>query len=319
MLSPLLANCVADAGSSSDGTEAAHCLSGRLRWASHRKFVHQLEARPTGQMTRDWSGHTHGLGAPTLRGPVCHGFRVDGPLGQAPVPMGDPRSYLGGVIRAQLRHEGLGGLRPMFGGVRARLQCPQDALPPGKTPRIQTASELASITPQHSPILAARVLVVGIESPALFFCAGAHLPILVPFSSCCTEIAGQKRNIVNVLPSSLDFAGPVRKSPHQSLPPISPPGLPTAEPYLLDFAGARWIVQKLPTPRLWSSALLDTPFTALVQHPRLGRVHSVPTYRTVPARSSYRESRRGLSRRHVSPVAVTWPSPTPSLGAERGQ
>lgn len=93
-----------------------------------------------------------------------------------------------------------------------------------------------------------------------------------------TEIAGQKRNIVNVLPSSLDFAGPVRKSPHQSLPPISPRGLPKAEQYLLGFAGARWIVQKLPNPRLWSSALLDTPFTALVQHPRLCRVHSVPTY-----------------------------------------
>lgn len=30
-------------------------------------------------MTRDWSGNTHGLGAPTLRGPVCHGFRVDVP------------------------------------------------------------------------------------------------------------------------------------------------------------------------------------------------------------------------------------------------
>lgn len=320
MLSPLLANCGADAGSSSDGTGAAHCLSGGRRWAGHRKLVHQLEARLTGQMTRDCSGNTHGVGAPNYAVRCVTASVLMVPSAKPLFRWGTHALILEALsVRSYVMGVWVGCGQCLAGVMPARLQCPHDALQPATTLRTQTASELASITPQYPPIPAARVLVVGTESPALFSCAGAHPPILVPFSSCCTEIAGQKRNIVNVLPSSLGSAGPVRKSPHQSLPPISPPGLPKAEPYLLDFAAARWTVQKLPNPRLRSSALPDTPFTALVQHPSLCRVHSVPTYRTVPAQSSCRDSRRGLSRRHASPVAVTWPSPAPSLGAERGQ
>lgn len=139
------------------------------------------------------------------------------------------------------------------------LQCPHDALQLGRTLRIQTASELASITPQYSPILALELSSCRGQrdaSPLLL----RRWTFLEPFSSCCTEIAGQKRNIVNVLPSSLDFAGSVHKSPHLSLPPISLLASPrqNRRSYLLDSAGARWIVQNLANPRLWSPALLDT-------------------------------------------------------------
>ncbi|KAK0749323.1 hypothetical protein B0T18DRAFT_102737 [Schizothecium vesticola] len=162
-------------------------------------------------------------------------------------------------------------------------------------------------TLQYSLILALGFSSWAESRRPFFFCAGAYLE---PTTHCCHLLCatqksrGRNKTSSTFSPSSPNFAGPVLKNPHLSLPPIPPPDLPKVEPYriLAALQGQGGLSRNRQARDSGLRHCSTPPITALVQHPRPCPVHhSVPTYLS----ARIRKAAVGFFRHHVCPVAVT--------------